>query len=157
MAVSMMTIHTAKGLEYKNVFIAGFSEKIFPSERALDENMLEEERRVAYVAVTRAKENLFITSSKGYSIDYKFQKTPSRFLKELNIDIKDFTNNFIASKFGDKVNNNLDLVEGDKVKHLLFGSGVVIRITGPIAEIAFPSPHGVKSLLKDHKSIESDD
>jgi DNA helicase-2/ATP-dependent DNA helicase PcrA len=63
-SVSMMTIHTSKGLEYKYVFLVGADQGVFPSFRAIDENQLEEERRLAYVAITRAMKNLFITTSK---------------------------------------------------------------------------------------------
>ena len=156
--VSLMTVHSSKGLEYKNVFILGFSDGIFPSKRAMDEGgdaALEEERRLAYVAITRAKDNLFITDARGYSIDHRFQKKPSRFLKDMGIDVRSFTSEFIAP---DSTEENYIktrvLIEGDEVSHVKFGIGVVVNVQGDLVEIAFKAPHGVKTLMKNHKSLE---
>jgi DNA helicase-2/ATP-dependent DNA helicase PcrA len=85
-----MTIHSAKGLEYDYVFIIGMSEGVFPSSYAVDdeesdEEGMEEERRLAYVAITRAKKMVYLVGSQGYTIDGKQKKMPSRFLKELGI------------------------------------------------------------------------
>ena len=80
--VTLMTLHSAKGLEFKNVFLIGMEESIFPSIRAFgSEEELEEERRLCYVGITRAKENLFITAAKCRTIfgQTKYNK-PSRFL-----------------------------------------------------------------------------
>lgn len=155
--VSLMTVHTSKGLEFDNVFIFGMSEGVFPSSRSIDEegdNGLEEERRLAYVATTRARKRLFISSSRGFAIDHKTQKKPSRFITELGINIKNFTKEFIAPKdFKDNYEENKDLIVGDKVMHEKFGQGVVVNISGDIAEIAFKAPAGVKSMMKNHKSI----
>ena len=155
--VSLMTIHTSKGLEFENVFVYGFSEGVFPSNRSLDEggnDALEEERRLAYVAATRAMKRLFITSSRGYSIDHSTQKKPSRFVSELGINIKNFTREFIAPKdFSENYNQNMELIEGDKVMHEKFGEGVVVAIHDKLADIAFKAPHGVKTLMKNHKSL----
>ena len=155
--VSLMTIHTSKGLEFENVFVFGFSEGVFPSNRSLDEggnDALEEERRLAYVATTRAQKRLFLTSSRGYSIDHSTQKKPSRFLKELGIDYKKFTKEFIAPKdFNENYEQDKNLIEGDHVVHEKFGDGVVVNVQGVLVEIAFKSPHGVKTMMKNHKSI----
>ena len=83
--VKLMTIHAAKGLEFPNVFIIGFSEGIFPSAKTIEERKkmgLEEERRLCYVAITRAEKRLFLLDSEGYTQNGK-QKLPSRFLKEI--------------------------------------------------------------------------
>ncbi|MCK5945741.1 MAG: UvrD-helicase domain-containing protein [Mycoplasmataceae bacterium] len=156
--ISLQTIHSAKGLEFKNVFIVGFSEGVFPSTRAMDESGdagLEEERRLAYVAVTRAKERVFISNSRGYAIDHKTQKKPSRFISELGVDIKDFTSEFIAPmNFDDNYEKNKKVVVGDKVSHLKFGIGVIVKVAGDLIDISFKDPHGVKTLMKNHKSIE---
>ena len=91
-SVNIMTIHSAKGLEFDTVFLPGWEEGIFPSPKSVDErNGLEEERRLAYVAITRAKKKLFISYSK-IRFDYNELRTtqPSRFIKELpeeNLDI----------------------------------------------------------------------
>ena len=157
--VSLMTVHSAKGLEFDNVFLAGFSDGIFPSNRSMDEggkDALEEERRLAYVAITRAKNRLYISDARGYSIDHRFQKRPSRFLSEMGINIRAYTKEFIAPK--DKKDNyttkNKDILAGDKVSHVSFGEGVVVNVQGDLIDISFKKPHGVKTLMKTHKSIE---
>lgn len=84
--VQMMTIHAAKGLEFDNVFVYNVCEGIFPNDRSINEGgqpALEEERRLAYVAFTRAKKQLFISDSQGYSYVLDKLKTTSRFVKEL--------------------------------------------------------------------------
>ncbi|BED93107.1 MAG: ATP-dependent DNA helicase PcrA [Candidatus Paraimprobicoccus trichonymphae] len=92
-AVSMMTMHAAKGLEFKNVFLPGFEEGIFPRFQAIYKpEDIEEERRLAYVAITRAKENLYILNSNsrmifGCTSNYK----PSRFIKELSSELVEKT------------------------------------------------------------------
>lgn len=156
--VSLMTVHSAKGLEYENLFLMGFSDGVFPSSRAMDEggnSALEEERRLAYVAITRAMNKLFITDARGFSINYKFQKKPSRFLGEMGINVRAFTKDFIAP---DKTEENYikdrEFLQGDKVAHVKFGGGIVVSIQGDIVEIAFKEPHGVKTLMKNHKSLE---
>ncbi len=156
--ITLMTVHAAKGLEYKNIFIAGFSDGVFPSQRAIDEGgvpAVEEERRLAYVAVTRAKERVFISNSRGYAIDYKTQKKPSRFIEEMGINIRDFTNEFIAPKnIKENYSKKGTFIAGDRVSHDKFGEGEVINVKGELIEIVFKDPHGVKTLMKNHKSIE---
>lgn len=156
--VSLMTVHSAKGLEFKNVFIIGFSDGVFPSNRSMDEggkSALEEERRLAYVAITRAMDKLYITDARGYSIDHKFQKKPSRFLNEMGVNIRSFTTEFIApNKTEENYIKNRNLIEGDHVSHVRFGQGVIVNVQGELVEIAFKAPHGVKTLMKNHKSIE---
>lgn len=90
--VKLMTVHASKGLEFKNVFIIGFDDGIFPSYMALDDPKdVEEERRLAYVAITRAEERVFISYPSSRIVRGKFQKTrPSRFIKELPKKLVDF-------------------------------------------------------------------
>ncbi len=157
--VSLMTVHSSKGMEYKNVFIAGFSENVFPSSRAIDEGgeaSLEEERRLAYVALTRAMKKVFISNSRGYIIDYKSQKKPSRFLKEMGINIRNFSSEFIPSIFEDDSENidNNNIIIGDKVLHIIFGEGIVVNVADKLVDIKFKKPYGLKTLMKNHKSIE---
>ncbi len=157
--VTLMTVHTSKGLEFNNVFIAGFSESVFPSAKALEEDEvggIEEERRLAYVAITRAKERLFVSDSKGYSIDFKFQKKPSRFLKEMGVNIREFTTEFIAPKSikENYVSQERSFIVGDEVNHEIFANGVVVSVEGDLVSIAFKGPHGVKKLMKNHKAIQ---
>ncbi len=150
--VSLMTVHSAKGLEFKNIFIAGFSDTIFPSARAIREGgepALEEERRLAYVAVTRAKKNLYISDARGFSIDQKFRKKPSQFLGEMGIDVSEFTEQFKDNYISDR-----KFVIGDHISHIRFGNGVITNIRNDVVDIVFKEPHGVKTLVKNHKSIE---
>jgi DNA helicase-2/ATP-dependent DNA helicase PcrA len=89
--VSLMTIHTAKGLEYKDVFVIGLCEGVFPSEKSLmeDSDNIEEERRLAYVAFTRAMEVLHLSSNHGINFVVHASNTPSRFIKEVEGYYKD--------------------------------------------------------------------
>ena len=85
--VTIATVHSVKGLEFRYVFIIGLEEKIFPISRAFDNNdEMEEERRLMYVAITRAKENLMLSSCKTrYLYGKRDYKRPSRFLREINL------------------------------------------------------------------------
>ena len=92
--VSLMTIHTAKGLEFDYVFVMGFNDGVFPNARAINERTrdgLEEERRLAYVAFTRAKKQLYITLNRDYSYSSQSGNTPSRFIKEAGITLPSLT------------------------------------------------------------------
>lgn len=85
-SVKLMTIHQAKGLEFPNVFVIGLTEGIFPSHKSLRERKakgLEEERRLMYVAVTRAENRLFLTEAQGFNVQTHSEKFPSRFLMEI--------------------------------------------------------------------------
>lgn len=82
--VSLMTVHAAKGTEFPVVFISGFNEDVFPSRRSIEEGgaaALEEERRLLYVAMTRAKQRLFITWNNGINFIDRTHRRPSRFLQ----------------------------------------------------------------------------
>ena len=156
--VRLMTVHAAKGLEFPTIFMIGFSEGIFPSKRAMDETGdlgLQEERRLAYVAITRAKERLYLSNARGFSIDHEFQKIPSRFIKEMGIDLNNFTKEFLLTKDGDNyAEETRDFVEGDVIRHIKFGVGTIVKVDGDVVEISFADPHGSKTLMKNHKSIE---
>lgn len=91
--VSLMTVHTAKGLEYDYVFVIGLNEGVFPNQRALNERNnegLEEERRLAYVAFTRAKKELYLTLNRDYNHSLATSNIPSQFLKEAGIQLPSF-------------------------------------------------------------------
>jgi len=81
--VKLMTIHTAKGLEFPYVFLCGFTDGVLPSYMAMKENRLEEERRLTYVAITRAEKAFYMTESEGYNFQTGINKYPSRFLWEI--------------------------------------------------------------------------
>ena len=169
-AVNLMTVHAAKGLEFKTVLITGMSDGIFPSERSLEDGKrgLEEERRLAYVAYTRAKKNLYLLENTGFNFITQTAKQPSRFIKEIDEEyLCDHTSsripkpkketNFLGATSYRENSPSLKapkLKKGDKVTHDSFGQGIVISIEGSIATIAFAHPHGIKKLLASHPSIK---
>ena len=155
--VTLMTVHSAKGLEFNNVFIIGLEEGIFPHINSLDNNNdVEEERRLCYVAVTRAKKRLWLINAKRrtlYGMDSS--NPPSRFIKEisdeyLNSDTLEEVK-FISKE--EMIDKEADYNIGDRVVHNVFGNGVVVGIDKTILSIAFPHPHGIKKIMKGHKSI----
>lgn len=137
-AVKLMTIHAAKGLEFSAVLLCGLSEGIFPGKRANTREKLEEERRLCYVAFTRAKDRLLLSDSAGTSYDGSF-RYPSRFLfnaEKENIEyvvplapeVEEQTIKITRQSFDDKsVRLQIELV-GDRVVHPVFGEGTVIGI-----------------------------
>ncbi len=170
--VSLMTVHNSKWLEYKVVFVTSFNDGEFPSSKAIEELNLNEERRIAYVAMTRAKERLLITSSSGTSFitGSPTNKIPSRFLNEINkCDVLEkinapkvskkvpIVNEFIQFESKDNEaylrDEDVDYNIGDAVVHQLFGVGVVVNIYKDMIDVAFESPIGVKKLVKNHKII----
>lgn len=154
--VSLMTIHAAKGLEYKIVFLTGLEEGLFPSERSMEEDGLEEERRLCYVALTRAEEKLFLTSCNSRRVFGKYvTHKPSRFIEEMGDSLEEeksssyqYTDNFRESfsssaetmandlresfkkpSTGKKTLEGIDLKIGVKVKHKSFGTGTIVSVT----------------------------
>lgn len=92
-SISLMTVHTAKGLEFDYVFVIGLNEGVFPNQRAINERTtfgMEEERRLAYVAFTRAKKELYLTLNRDYSYVLKSSNVPSQFLKEAGLELPSF-------------------------------------------------------------------
>lgn len=94
--VSLMTVHSAKGLEFNNVFVYGLCESVFPSKRAIFESKkgIEEERRLAYVAYTRARNKLYLSCNNEYSYVAQESLKPSRFFKEAGIEIKSINSGY---------------------------------------------------------------
>lgn len=168
--VSLMSIHMAKGLEFDYVFVLGLSEGIFPSFRSLSEDGddgLEEERRLAYVAFTRARKQLFLTDSEGFSFVTDSPKISSRFIDEVGNEgiihsgskprfkTTDYVPKQTVSKaelIGD--NKVDDWKVGDLVNHDIFGKGVVVKVNKNILDIAFELPAGLKSLMANHKALK---
>ena len=158
-----MTIHSVKGLEFDYVFIVGMEEGLFPHINCLESrDELEEERRLAYVAITRAKKKLFIINARSRLLYGKVDSNvPSRFIAEIGEDLFDqIKKDGIIKETLKKENRNIekenDLKPGDVITHEKYGMGVVINIEGPIATISF-SKDGVKKILKNHKSISKID
>jgi len=181
--VTLMTLHAAKGLEFPVVFLIGLEENIFPLSRALmEESELEEERRLAYVGITRAEEELFMTNAFSRTLYGRTQyNRPSRFIEEIEQDLlqslgersqpkaaapfqpKVFKPSYIqprqttvASKQQTSAAGNTWQV-GEKVQHKKWGIGTVVRTTGSAQDIeldvAFPQ-QGVKRLLAAFAPIE---
>lgn len=141
-SVTMMTIHTAKGLEFPYVFVCGVNEGIFPSKHVDTEAMLEEERRMAYVACTRAERGLYISDAEGLNYDDSF-RYPSRFIfnidreaigyvNELSQRLVDDTKNYIAANESRYMPLDTELKPGDRVRHKVFGEGTITGIRGDI-------------------------
>lgn len=168
--VSLMSIHMAKGLEFDYVFVLGLSEGIFPSFRSISENGddgLEEERRLAYVAFTRARKQLFLTDSEGFSFVTDSPKISSRFIDEVGNEgivhsgsrPRFKTSDYIPKQTISKeelVGDNKvdDWKVGDLVNHDIFGKGVVVKVNKTILDIAFELPVGLKSLMANHKALK---
>lgn len=157
--VSLMTLHSAKGLEFNSVFLVGLEEGVFPHMRSMEsESELEEERRLCYVGITRAKKNLFLLNTRHRTLFGKTNSNiPSRFIGEIETDL--IESNIIENKTiksGDMYESgrNDDLNVGDRVVHDRYGEGVVVKIDGSLATIAFGYKDGIKQLAKNHKSLK---
>ena len=157
--ISLMTVHSVKGLEFNYVFVIGLEEGIFPHVNSLMDNYeLEEERRLCYVAITRAKEKLYLVNARMRTLFGKDQANPSsRFISEIKEDLieKVFKEEKItkiekSEYFHDK---DVDYNVGDFVYHETFGMGKVLEVTKSLLTIAFKHPYGIKKLMKNHKSI----
>ena len=173
--VKMMTVHTAKGLEFKYVFVVNVCEKIFPSNRTLEENPylgLEEERRLCYVAFTRARKRLFVSCNREYSYVSQGPSEPSRFFKEAGLSfisrpqqndaLKDYK--FLSQRNPGSIfrnssptpverNNKTDWHVGDYLRHNNFGIGQVIEIVGDIIVVDFKE-HGIKKIIGYYIGIQ---
>ena len=164
-SVKIMTIHAAKGLEFPVVFISGLEEGIFPSRRAFEDvEQMEEERRLFYVAITRAEEKVYLTYSKNrYGYNGQFMETQlSRFVEEIKPFLKiyrqgtkqklktTFKSNYNEKENYEKVDtkkvSSIDVKVGELVKHDIFGKGVVKEISGNKALVIFENV-GEKKIL----------
>ena len=182
--VTLMTVHTAKGLEYPVIFVVRFNQGVFPNMRAVTESGylgMEEERRLAYVAMTRAKQKLYLTLAADYSYVLQGALTPSQFLKESGNEVLvtrennifrsnkptrqrefrfddgdhlSFENEApIKQDFDDLTNDVKDWHVGDIVIHKKLGRGVVIALEGDdIIKVDFDN-EGIKSILGTHPSV----
>ena len=145
-AITLMTLHSSKGLEYPVVFMTGMEESIFPHSRVLyNQGEMEEERRLCYVGITRAKQELYLLSASTRLLYGGVQhNAPSRFLSEIDADV--------TNEWGDKFTSDLtpkpvakqdevryipELNEGDSVRHQLFGIGTILDMEGDVATIYF--------------------
>lgn len=133
--VKLMTIHTAKGLEFDHVFLVGLTEGIFPSARSLEErknDALEEERRLCFVAVTRARKRLYLTESEGFGVK-GYSKAPSRFVFDIDEKLLDIIGHIPAELRSQCVGQAREFDKreaviykvGDQVRHKVFGEGII--------------------------------
>ncbi|WAA11337.1 DNA helicase PcrA [Fervidibacillus albus] len=169
--VVLMTLHSAKGLEFPVVFIIGMEEGIFPHSRSLtEEGEMEEERRLAYVGITRAEQQLYLTNAELRTLFGRMSANePSRFIDEIPSELIDplhektkrdespARNN--SFDFRKRPNNqNLTWRPGDKAVHKKWGVGTVVSVKGEgenlELDIAFPQPTGIKRLLAKFAPIE---
>jgi DNA helicase-2/ATP-dependent DNA helicase PcrA len=179
-SVTLMTIHAAKGLEFGHVFVAGMEEGIFPHSRSyLDPNELEEERRLAYVAVTRAKQNLYLTFTESRNYFGNISSNPvSRFVGDIPNSLLEYaerlSGDYISNgettsqnqsglktgikSWGDSNKKDGDeksggnFKKGDLVKHAIFGVGEVEDLDDALIIIQFPS--GKKELALEYVKLE---
>lgn len=179
--VQLMSVHAAKGLEFDCVFVYELSEGVFPNEKSIGEggkHALEEERRLAYVAFTRARKQLFLTSSQGFSFVIQKIKTVSRFIREMDEDVieeeserkESYQKQEYRYNRGDAAISSLNksakgvmhstntekkvkIKKGDLITHSVFGDGVVISLKDGVAQIAFDKKYGIRKLAANHASI----
>ena len=180
-AVVLMTLHSAKGLEFDTVFIPGMEENIFPGSRAqYDPAEIEEERRLAYVGITRAKRRLFITTaSQRMMFGSTMRNRPSRFLGEIDADHKELHDNAIRARMGvapaapaapRAVNRGSSVLQGktgqkkerqqfevgDSIQHNVFGRGVILSkldmANDTLLEIRF-TVGGVKKIMANYAKL----
>jgi DNA helicase-2/ATP-dependent DNA helicase PcrA len=153
-AVTLMTLHGAKGLEFPVVFMTGLEEGIFPHSRALyDANELEEERRLMYVGMTRAKQELYLMHAMARTLyGGRLSNPPSRFLADIEAPTSTMSGlesfdggSFTAKQRSDEPRYVPELEEGDGVKHQIFGVGTVVELEGDLATIYFKG-RGTKRL-----------
>ena len=161
-AVTLMTIHSAKGLEFDVVFLIGMEEGIFPHANSIVEaDGVEEERRLMYVGITRARDLLYLTNAKRRMLYGKeSMNPPSRFIEEIDGDLLEVMNNSVKeekTKFSkEKVysNETIDWKSGDVVLHDTYGRGVVVGVDKMLVTVAFNNRVGIKKLMKNHKSLK---
>ncbi|MFI3284327.1 MAG: UvrD-helicase domain-containing protein [Erysipelotrichaceae bacterium] len=179
--VQMMSIHAAKGLEFDYVFVVGMSDGVFPSERSMSDGIkgIEEERRLAYVAMTRARKQLFLSDAAGFSYVLNKPRVTSRFVDEIDEEhiehLNQATRNnptrsiyssqkkevqsttksaIMSASTTSSSSKSKRFRKGDKVKHNMYNEGVIISINDDMMQIAFSYPHGLKKISTKFKGLE---
>ncbi|WP_270182724.1 DNA helicase PcrA [Alkalihalobacillus sp. CinArs1] len=183
-AVTLMTLHSAKGLEFPAVFLIGMEEGVFPHSRSLfEEEEMEEERRLAYVGITRAEEELYLTNARMRTLYGKTTTNPvSRFIGEIPEELLEKEGQEKPTPFGSSTNSRssrpaapkkprrpqltstggeaLAWKVGDQASHRKWGVGTVVSVKGEgdstELDIAFPAPVGIKRLLAKFAPIEKE-
>ncbi|MTI80137.1 MAG: DNA helicase PcrA [Firmicutes bacterium] len=170
--ISLMTLHTAKGLEFPVVFLVGLEEGVFPHSRSLDEEKeMEEERRLCYVGITRAKEELYLSHCWSRAIFGRREHyMKSRFIDEIPADLVEednpkqtlSENSFAARSINNRqsassAGGNVDFQLGDKVAHKKWGEGVIVSVkgSGGDAELSVTFPgQGIKKLIAQYAPLQ---
>ena len=152
--ITLMTVHSAKGLEFDNVFIVGLEESIFPHINSLDNSeQLEEERRLCYVAITRAKKRLWLVNAETRIIyGNKVKNLESRFIKEISSELIN-TDKIILNNINANVDDTIEYKVGEHIYFDSYGEGVIVGIKDKVLTVAFRHPYGIKMLMKGHKKI----
>src|SRR5699024_5807049 len=172
--VTLMTLHAAKGLEFPVIFLVGMEENVFPHSRSMfDNEEMEEERRLAYVGITRAEQQLYLTHAKMRTIYGRTNMNPiSRFINEIPEDLVDGIEQVRTMMYGSNEKPDEKRSQpkrragrmqqttgaesqtwgpGDKAEHKKWGVGTVVKVQGKgdgmELDIAFPAPTGIKRLL----------
>ena len=164
--VKLMTVHAAKGLEFSSVFLTGLSEGIFPTKRTLTREKLEEERRLCYVAMTRARDRLYLSDAAGMQFDGGF-RYPSRFIfnagsenvefvRPLDPDLARAVRDLVeeTERFDDGPGDGeTEFVPGDRVLHPILGEGEVLEVRPregvySIRFLRFPTPRSIRCSMK---------
>lgn len=158
--VALMTLHTAKGLEFPVIFLAGLEEGVFPHSRSLlDQKELEEERRLCYVGMTRAMQKLYLTHAWSRTLYGNTVNNPvSRFLQEIPEELLERVNGEKGHQESDAPRKNETLFQlGEKVYHQKWGTGVIVQLKGEGQDlqisVAFPDK-GIKHLLAAYAPLQ---
>jgi DNA helicase II / ATP-dependent DNA helicase PcrA len=158
--VTLMTLHNAKGLEFRAVFMIGMEEGIFPHSRSIEEQSLEEERRLAYVGMTRARERLVLTHASARSLwGSRNYNLPSRFLDELpeeGVELHRLQPASWSSRSPAAVPTRpaIELTTGDTVKHSTLGEGIVVRLEGDGTVLIRFEDGSERRLVLDYAPLE---
>lgn len=167
--VRLMTIHASKGLEFENVFILGLSDDIFPNRNSIREGKdgIQEERRLMYVAITRARERLFLSNNFGFNFAISGTPRVSRFIKEMGFE-EGSKNPFMGSLEMDSfidvsveayereagfIRKNNKFKKGNIVVHTEFGEGIIINVEDEMMRVAFNFPYGTRTISKKFQGI----
>lgn len=169
--VRLSTYHQVKGLEFRNVFMVAMEEGIFPSMNCISESEIEEERRICYVGITRAKDKLFLSNAEQrFLFGSQSYQLPSRFIKEMSTELMNQNvNPKMVQKKPAPINKStvnpsniqqkrttsadISFVVGDKINHKAFGDGLVVQVADQVITVAFKAPTGLKKLVGTHPSI----
>ena len=151
----LMTVHAAKGLEFDTVFLVGMNDRVFPNQNSIAEGLegLSEERRLAYVAITRAQNRLFITSNAGYNYVMGVPNRASRFIQEMGYDEPQKKEDVYTPETRMKPRSQARYKKADLVVHDDFGEGIVLNVDDTSVKIAFNYPHGTKTILKQFAGL----